>query len=268
MIPLEHLEQQAIDAAINGQWSQAIALNIKILNEKSNDLGAHMRLGFAYFQSNKLKLAKKEFLEVLSLQPKNNIAEEHIEKINILTSKKKKRNEHNTKYDPDIFIELPGKTRTVHLVNLGKKEDLAGISIGEKVFLKEKRRKLEVRTMHDEFIGNLPDDISKRLCYFINLDSTYVAHVKEVSLTDVVIFIREVTKGKKVRQYPSFPSNPHVMLSDIAQLDASGESDQGEDDDEEDEDEMDLTEDAWEKYEQEKDLSSIVQLEDEDEEEE
>ena len=56
------------------------------------------------------------------------------------------------------------------------------------------------------------------------------------------------------------------MLSDIQHLD---QSDGGSDDDEVDEDvesEIGLNDDAWEEYEQEKDLSSIVQIEDEEEE--
>lgn len=268
MVFSDQLEQRSIDAAVNGEWTTAVKLNKEIIAESPEDLTAHLRLGFAYLQSNKLRLAKKEFQIVLKLQPRNNIAEEHLEKIDILTSKKKKRHENNTQYDPDLFIEIPGRTRTVHLVNLGKKEDLAGTSIGETVLLKEKRRKLEVRTTHDEFIGNLPDDISKRLCYFIGDKSTYSAHIKEINLTEVVVFIRELTKGKKVSQYPSFPSNPHVMLSDIQHLD-NPDAISSTDEDPEDEDGDDgLNDETWEKYEQEKDLSGIVQIEDEDEDEE
>ena len=266
MVFSDQLEQRSIDAAVNGEWATAIRLNKEIISESPEDLTAHMRLGFAYLQSNKLRLSKKEFQIVLKLQPKNNIAEEHLEKVNILSSKKKIRHESTAQYDPDVFIEIPGKTRIVHLVNIGKKEDLAGTSIGEKMLLKEKRRKLEVRTQHDEFIGNLPDDISKRLSYFIKNDSDYSTHIKEISLTDVVIFIREIVKGKKVNQYPSFPSNPHVMLSDIQHIDADT-ADGSDDDEDVDENEIDLTDETWEKYEQEKDLSSIVQLEDEEEEE-
>lgn len=267
MILSDLFEQRAIDAAVNGDWNHAIKANKEILSENTDNLDAHMRLGFAYFQSNKLSLAKKEFRIVLKLQPKNNIAEEHLEKIDILTSKKKRRHENNFQYDPDLFIEIPSKTRKVHLVNLGKKEDLAGINIGEKVILKEKRRRLEVRTIHDEFIGSLPDDISKRLSYFIKNKSTYTTHIKEINLTDVVVFIREVAKSKRVMQYPSFPSNPHIMLSDIQHLDNIVDtSDINEDNDEDIENDLGLNDDEWEEYEQKKDLNSIVQLEDEEEE--
>lgn len=260
------LEQKAIDAAVNSDWKKAVKINKEMLVNTKDDVDANLRLGYAYLQSNKLRLAKKTFLSVLKLQPKNNIAEEHLERINILNSKKLKRRENCVRYNSELFIEVPGKTRAIHLVNLGRKEDLAGINIGERVILKEKRRKLEARTETKEFIGNLPDDISKRLMYFIKEKSEYCAHIKEVNLTHVVVFIREITKGKRVKNYPSFPSNPHVMLSDIQHIDQTDAAD--EDIDEGGIDGIELSDDTWEEYEEEKDISSIVQLEEEEEEEE
>ncbi|MBP9690462.1 tetratricopeptide repeat protein [Candidatus Woesebacteria bacterium] len=270
---VEKLEERAIDCAIQANWKGAIDFNNQIIALTPDSMNAHLRLGYAQMQLNNLKHAKKEFKKVLELQPKNNIAEEHLEKIAILTEKKKKRHENSTKYDPDLFIDIPGKTRTIHLVNLGKKEDLAGINIGAEVVMKEKRRKMEIRTKHDEYLGSLPDDISKRLSYFINEGSTYEAYIKEIDLAAVVIFIREVTKGKKVRQYPSFPSNPHVMLSDINQIENDDDegTEKSEEDDGEDEEvegDLELDDDDWEDFEEEKDLQTIVQLEDEEEEEE
>lgn len=270
----ETLEQKAIDSAIEGNWEAAIEANSQLISMDAESIGSHLRLGYAYLQTNNLDKAKKEFKTVLELQPKNNIAEEHLEKISVLSKKKKKRRVSVAKYDPELFIDIPGKTRTVHLVNLGQKEDLAGMNIGEEVVLKEKRRKLEVRSTDDEYLGCLPDDISKRLCYFINEGSVYTAFIKEIDLSSAVIFIREQSKGKKVRQYPSFPSNPHVMLSDINQIENDDEGSAKPDNEDEDSEEeevegdLELDDEEWEEYEEEKDLSAIVQLEDEEEEEE
>jgi len=271
---IKHLEEQAIDHAIDANWQGAVDANIVIVGIDPENMNAHLRLGYAYLQLNELEKAKNEFHRVLEIQPKNNIAEEHLEKIAVLTHKKKKRHATSTKYNPDIFIEIPGRTRTVHLVNLGQKEDLAGISMGECVLMKEKRRKLEVRTNQDEYLGSLPDDISKRLSYFINEGSEYSAYIKEIDLSSVVIFIREITKGKKVRQYPSFPSNPHVMLSDINRIESEEDPEAGiktdEDESEEEEVEggLELDDEKWEEYEEKTDLDSIVQLESDDEDEE
>lgn len=268
----ETLEQQAIEAAMDSNWELAVALNKKIVKILSEEIAPHQRLGYALLQTNKLKEAAAQFQTVLKLQPKNNIAEDHLEKIAILMEKKKQRHTHSTKYNSELFLDIPGKTRTVVLVKLGKKEDLAGLNVGEEIILKEKRRKLEARSRNDEYIGCLPDDISKRISYFIQEGSEYRAYIKAAELTEAVIFISEVIKGKKVEQYPSFPSNPHVMLSDIQHL-SSGDSDDEDDsvtdsDDDDDQTDIGLNDNEWEEYETKKDLSGIVQIEDEDEEEE
>lgn len=269
----EILEQQAIEAAMDSNWEQAVALNKKITKLMPEEIAAFQRLGYALLQTNKLKEAAKQFKMVLKLQPKNNIAEDHLEKIKILLEKKKERHTHATKYNSELFLDIPGKTRTVNLVKLGKKEDLAGLNVGEEIMLKEKRRKLEARSRNDEYIGCLPDDISKRVSYFIQEGSEYRAYIKAAELTEAIIFISEVSKGKKVERYPSFPSNPHVMLSDIHHL-ASGDSESDSDDaaseTEEDDVQTDigLNDTQWEEYENKKDLSGIVQIEDEDEDDE
>ncbi|PIZ65449.1 hypothetical protein COY14_02435 [Candidatus Roizmanbacteria bacterium CG_4_10_14_0_2_um_filter_36_9] len=271
METVDEFEHLAIEAAANADWLEAIKQNKRIIKIEKDNLFAHLRLGFALMQQNNLVAAKKAYQVVLKLQPKNNIAEEHLEKISILSEKNKKRNNTTFKFNPDLFIDIPGKTRTVHLVNLGHKEDLAGISIGEEVIMKEKRRKLEVRTQNDEYIGFLPDDISKRLTYFINEKSLYSAHIKEVGLLDVAIFIRELSKGQKVRLYPSFPSNPHVMLSDIQQIESAEEPDDLDKDDDEDElveGGLALDDEKWQEYQEGRDLERIVELEDDEEEEE
>ncbi len=267
------LEQQAVDAAIDAEWPIAIDINKRILQENVEDIDACLRLGFAYLQSNQLKEAQKLYKKALRIQPKNIIAMEHLEKIEILESKKKSKTTTKSKYDPDLFLETPGKTKTVHLVNLGQKEDLAGRNIGEEVTLKEKKRRLEVRSMDNEYIGTLPDDISKRLIYFIQEGSEYRTYIKEIDMTDMVIFVKEISKGAKVRQYPSFPSNPHVMLTDILNVEEDDDDSKTDDDDDDPEDitthidnDDDDEEDEWENMEEDKELEGLVHVEEEEEE--
>ena len=164
-----------------------------------------------------------------------------------------------------MFLEIPGKTRTVQLVNVGKKEDLAALSVGVEVRLKAKKRRLEVRSVNNEYIGTLPDDISKRLLYFIKESSRYKTYIKEIDLSEVAIFIVEISKGKKVKHYPSFPSNPHVMLTDIHQLEAEDKDGEGDSQD----DAVDIEDEQWgdfEDDEEKEELDSYVEVEEEEEE--
>lgn len=264
MTPIDILEQQAIDAAINGSWQQAVLHNKQILKNDSRNIDACLRLGYAYLQLSKLQDAEKYYRKVLRLQPKNNIATEHLEKIQILEKRKKaKTKNNNNKFAPDLFLEIPSKTRTIKLVNLGKKEDLAALSVGIEVRLKPKKRRLEVRSMDNEYIGTLPDDISKRLLYFMKESSRYKTYIKEIDLSQVAIFIVEISKGKKVKNYPSFPSNPHIMLTDIHRLEA--EDKESADDD----DATDIEDEQWGNFEEEEekeDIKSYVDVEEEEEE--
>lgn len=223
---LDLLEEQAINAAVNHQWDLALRLNKEIIEADSENLGAHLRLGFAALQKNDLVQAKTSYKKILRLQPSNRIALENIEKVKILEEKgKRKKNCSNPILDPNLFLEVPGKTKTIKLVNLGQKEELAGLTIGQQVELKLKKRRIEVRTQNNEYIGCLPDDVSRRLQYFLQEKSSYSCYVKETSLNEVVVFIKEEIKGRKVQHYPSFPQNPQTFMSDIHHHEEQGERD-------------------------------------------
>ena len=56
-------------------------------------------------------------------------------------------------------------------------------------------------------MGCLPDDISKRILFFLDASSEYEIIVKEATKSNVEIFAREVKKGTKVKNFISFPDN-------------------------------------------------------------
>lgn len=206
---IEIIERQAIDSAIRSDWETAISINKKILEDDPNNLPALLRLGFAYFRMSNLLNAKKTYNKALRIQPTNSVARENLEKIQILSLRKTKKNSKTIRshFDPNLFLEISGKTRTFNLINLGQKNILAQLSIGEEVFLRSKKRRVEVRTKDKEYIGSLPDDISRRLSFFMKAKSEYSCFIKEVSLNRVTVFIREEKKSKKVSRYISFPQN-------------------------------------------------------------
>lgn len=208
MNDIDFLEQNAVDAAVNLQWKDAIEFNKKILELDKSNLAAYLRLGFAYLQTSNIKEAKKNYRKALKLQPKNNVALENLERIQILEKKGvKKARIESTILSPQLFIEVLGKTKAVTLVNPGQKNVLAKLTIGQEVNLKIKRRKLEARTKDDEYIGTLPDDISTRLICFIKAKSVYKTYIKEANLRRVVVFIKEELKGKSVANHVSFSVN-------------------------------------------------------------
>lgn len=230
---IERLEQQSIDAAMNLDWAQAIKINNRIIKNDKKNLGAHLRLGFAYLQLSELAEAKRVYKQTLKIQSENVIAHEHLEKIEILESRgSKKTMSRQKKFDPNLFLEVPGKTKTSLLVNIGQKNILAQLTVGEEVYIKSKKIKAEIRTESNEYVGSLPDDLSKRLFLFFKVGSEYSCFIKEISLNRVIVFIREDKKGKKVARYSSFPKNIQTNMAKVSgdeQSDKPGASEETDD---------------------------------------
>ncbi len=210
------IEQQAVDAAINLDWDTAIAINKQIIKRDKTNLGAYLRLGFAYIQLGQLPEAKKMYHHVLKIQSENQIALDHLDRIAILENKgATKPSQRQIRFDPSLFLEIAGKTKSVALVNLGQKNILAELLVGEEVVIKPKKIKAEIRTKNNEYIGTLADDLSKRIFLFTKAGSEYSCFIKEVSLNRVVVFIREDKKGKKVARYTSFPKNIQTNMMNV-----------------------------------------------------
>lgn len=217
MDQIERLENQAIDAAIKSDWGQAIDLNSQILEHDKKNVQAILRIAYAYLQTADYENAKKYYHKALRAQPKNSVAHQYLEKIEIL-EKGSSKPQTQKSFNPHLFIESFGKTKTATLANLGQKQVLAQLSIGQQVVLKIKKRRVEIRTNEDEYVGTLADDISKRLILFIKAKSTYTAYIKEVSLTKVYVFIREDKKGRAVSHHISFPVNLQKNIEQIVDL--------------------------------------------------
>jgi hypothetical protein len=201
------LTEDALAAAVAGDWDSAISLNKSILTKAPDTLSAHLRLGFAYLQKSEWTEAKKAYHKALNIQPLNQIARNNLDKIKILEKQNTKVVNKGTSFDPNLFINIFGKTKVVELLNVGQAHVLVNLVIGQKVDIKVKKRRIEVRTEDNEYIGAFPDDISKRLIYFLEEMSEYSVYIKDTTKQSVSVFIREDKKGKNVEKYTSFPKN-------------------------------------------------------------
>lgn len=212
MKDISNFEKQAINNAMNGQWEEAIKLNESIIKIDKKNIEAYLRLGFANLQLNKIKKAKQFYLLALKIQPNNGFVKKNLEKIKILDSKKL-ISSNTTPLDPLLFVDIPGKTKTVSLVNCGPKSVLAKLTVGQKAFLIVKKRRVEIRTEGKEYVGCLPDDLSKRLAIFIKNGGIFSVYIKETSLKSITILIKEEKKGAKMMKFVAFPSDLSVNLS-------------------------------------------------------
>lgn len=202
---LQELENKAVDAAIRADWKAAVDANIEILKKQKDHVSSLLRLGFAHLQLKEYTKSLEAYKKVLHLQPQNAIAGDYVEKIEFRRKQSRNGDISGLVLDPNMFVELPGKTKAVTLNQLGQKSTLAELTIGENLVLNIRKHHVEVRTKENEYVGVLPDDVGVRMMYFLENKSEYSAYVQESTLSNVIVFVREVSKGKKVERLVSFP---------------------------------------------------------------
>lgn len=198
------LKTQAIQTALTGDWENAITLNESLLSENPDDIDTMNRLAFAYSSISNVKEAKRIYQKVLLLDAQNPIALRNLKRLaggNVSPSQPKPM---SFSHISTLFIEEPGKTKVIELLNIADKKVISPLRSGEEVFLSIKRMKVFVLDSQKQFIGMLPDDIGIRLIRFMNGGNVYEAFIKSVDNNKVIIFAREVKRIAKFKDQPSF----------------------------------------------------------------
>ncbi len=201
---MTQLKIQAIQTALLGDWTNAIQLNQTILEETPEDIDTLNRLAFALTSIGNTKEAKSLYQQVLALDVQNPIALRNLKRLQegITPSK---TNSLPPAHVSNLFIEEPGRTKVIDLLNVADKKVIAPLRSGETLLIVIKRMKVFMLDQNKHYIGMLPDDIGRRLIRFMNDGNQYEAYVKSVDGNNkVTIFAREVKKTTKFKNQPSF----------------------------------------------------------------
>lgn len=190
-----------------GDWNSAIIFNRQLLEESPNDIDTLNRLAYACLSAGDVKEAKNLYQKVLTLDMKNPIALKNLKRLSDTDFKRSNVQLNN------LFIEEPGKTKVVELINIADKKLISPLRSGEYLNMCIKRMKIFVLDSDEKYIGMLPDDIGKRLIKFINGGNKYEAYVRTVGNNRITIFIRELKRVKRYKDQPSFISTDKVKLS-------------------------------------------------------
>lgn len=203
-----HLVQKAISAAIALEWHEAEKLNKMILADDSEDVDALNRLAKACGELGKIKEALTTSKKVLGLDPENKIA------LKALTKWKMAKDNHANNRPvvqpasatTPLFLEEPGKTKILPLINLCDKRLLSLLDSGIGVDISANGRRITISTQDGKYIGRLPDDISTHLKRLIELGNSYEAYIITVTEKEVRVFMRETKKGARAKDITSFPA--------------------------------------------------------------
>lgn len=193
----------AIRAALNSDWKEAIRINTLLLKKDTYTLDALSRLAFAYMKTGQLLLAKNTYQKVLKLDQYNHIALKNLQKLSSL-KKKHIEKEHGTGMSPMMFLEEPGKTKIVECIHLAPVTVLSTLSAGQEMLLKPKNHCVEIRTPANTYVAALPDDLSFKLIKLIAAGNTYHVLIKSVDKKTLKVMLREIVRGKRFEHQPTF----------------------------------------------------------------
>ncbi len=195
------LKNQAIQTALEGNWQEAITINKSLIHEDPQDIDALNRLALAYTILGKPREAKSTYQKVLAIDPLNPIALRNLKRLKDKGLNLIRRN-HNGCIN-NKFLEEPGKTKVVELVNIAQPKVVEALGAGQSLDLCIKRLKI-FALEGKQYIGVLPDDIARRLIKFIKSGCKYDAYVKSANQHRVTIFIKELKKTGRYKDQPSF----------------------------------------------------------------
>lgn len=214
----EDIQQEAIKAAVNNDWQRAVQLNSQILENFPEDIPSLNRLGISLSMTNKIKDAIKTFEKVIELDSHNQIAKNNLQRLKII---KKAGNTNPFSTKSFSFIEEPGKSKVIPLVNQGEPIIFSSLNIGEEVDLATSKHKVKAVTRANKFIGYLPDNISKRLIELIDAGYKYRTIMKSVNPKSPSIFVLETHTSKRLKGAPSFPLDEIDRLPSLSAGDSS-----------------------------------------------
>jgi len=189
-------DDQAIQAALSGNWSEAIRLNKVILQSSENNLDALNRLAYALSKCGKYNEACKIYQIVLKHDSYNPLALKNLEKCKQLKNDRLPKStapqyKPNTPISPSLFLSNAQKTKSVQLINSAPRRALQAVSSGEEIFPLARRFEVRIMDKNETFLGTLPDDIGHPLLKTVKKGVFPCRfYVKDVRNSVLTVFIK------------------------------------------------------------------------------
>lgn len=240
-LTLTQLQQQAIKAALEARWEDALNLNNQILKIESTNVDALNRIARAHFELGDYTQAEKNYKAALDIDQYNPIAQKNLKIIQTFKKsgakqdKKPIANNHITSISPSLFLNEPGKTKIVNLLKVAEPQKLSQAYCGMPVELSIKSRGISAVDGQGRYLGVLPDDISFQLLRLMKGGNKYFACVKAVKVNGLSLLIRETYRSKKFRNQPSFLESTGKRSSEIVNFSRNTEDQSNEDSNESEE---------------------------------
>ena len=203
------LGEEARKAAFEGNWEDAVTLNLQIIDRFQKDADAFNRLGRAYISLGNLDEAKEAYSKALRADPANLIARRNLQRLEILRGQAGRAAADVSRPGPmprtTAFLEEVGKTWVDELVNPGELPLLADISAGEELRLSAEEDRLVVRRANGDRVGEVEPKTGRRVMDLMASGNRYEIFALGLTGHTLRIIIREIYRDPSVSTTVSFP---------------------------------------------------------------
>jgi tetratricopeptide (TPR) repeat protein len=200
------LVEEAINAALDRKWKEALAVNQEVAERYGVDEETHNRLGKAYTELGKLDDALSAYRATLELNPLNAIAIKNVNRLEALIGEKADLPKGQAAVDVNLFVEEMGKSALANVI-LEHGFDPALVAPGDQVELVHAGDSLKVQTSSGKPIGRVESKLARRVLKFMAGGNKYTAIVATSEESSLRIIIRETFQGSEFAGMPSFPAS-------------------------------------------------------------
>lgn len=233
-----NIYHQAIEAALNAEWKEAVKLNKEIIKLEPQNVDALNRQAKAYMELGNNSLAKKYYSQSLKYDPYNPIAQKNLKIIKSFKSSKNKNDseqeiipQNKQKLSASLFLQEPGKTKIVNLLKVAEPQKLSKAYCGMQVRMLIKGKKITIVDENDNYLGILPDDVSHHMVRLIDGGNKYDLVIKSVKVNGLSIMVKETFRSKKFKNQPSFIESSGSVINNDLLTHQDMESEENEDTD-------------------------------------
>ncbi len=197
--PKRQLVADAILAATEGRWSDALTLNDQMLERFPRDAEALNRKGRALIELRQLESARTVYHDALKSDPANMIARRNLQRLEMLYNRSEGSIEGAIKDGAplprsNVFVEEIGKTWVDELANPTELTYLAEVSPGDQLTIEAIEGKVYIRSVDGLALGEVGSPVGERMAQLIAGGNRYEAYALGISSHSLRIIIREVYK--------------------------------------------------------------------------
>ncbi len=198
--------EEAIAAALESRWSDAVNINEALIERHGADEETHNRLGKAKSELGDLEEALRAYQASLQLNPLNPIAQKQVRRITALLEARARPAAASGAIDVDLFSEEPGKSgRTILTPPRGGGAVGVAVAPGDTVELIASGTQLLAETSRGVGLGAVESKLSHRLRPLMETGNRYSAAVARVEDERIELIVREIFQAPENSRKSSFP---------------------------------------------------------------